>query len=167
METSGGGASGSGGGLLGGGGRGQTEQGVSTRSGAPGAVILERLRAQMATLATEGSNPQVTGDAPLDTGDARETSDAPLDRKTHRDWLEVTFWGDYPRETKSRLVTDFLQAATGRGDLVAFENYSLPDSQAGRLLTIPVKGCRCETGRWLHFCIPFIEFYILLFQKNG
>ena len=103
----------------------------------------------MAALATEGSRPQVTGDAPLDTGDARVMSDAPLDRKNHRDWLEVTFWGDYPRETKSRLVTEFLQAATGRGDLMPFEHYSIPDSQAGRVLTIPVKGCRCETGQWV------------------
>ena len=70
------------------------------------------------------------------------------DMADFKDWLLVTFRGDYSRDIKSLLVEEFLREGSSKGALKTLDSYALPDPPAGRIIIVPVKRCRIKTGEW-------------------
>ena len=100
---------------------------------------MERLRIQMAAMITEIPVSVVEGE---DGGAAGE------DMADFKDWLLVTFRGDYSRDIKSQLVEEFLREGSNKGALKTLDSYALPDPPAGRIIIVPVKRCRIKAGEW-------------------
>ena len=85
--------------LLGGSGGGTSASGVGgTPSNSEGKDRMERLRVQMEAMITE---------IPVSVEEGEDGGAVGEDMTDFKDWLLVTFRGEYSRKTKSQLVEEF------------------------------------------------------------